>query len=550
MAFPAAGRLTSPSNRRATTFQLRPQSIDSSKQKILSQNRALAKKNSVLMTKIADLETKISDLIQQNIELRALNAKNEDQKRRCLEDKLNVIEAGVSQRFEEMFQMFATIRNNEGLSESKMIAALPGINVNDITLSSASEKTVSFVSNVKASEDQTEEGNKLSREKRRRKSARRESIYIPPPSPPRVTEEEEAMTTLLTTSNTVTTTTTTTTAAAAVAASIPIDFEEPNPFHNKPVDTVESKNLSDLDEGHGELARSVILSPIKTSTSSPSVRETSKKSMFEVYEDSPEPMDILKNQGEGEDDIQQKIQRLADESVRPTSFGKILPSTLLDGDESTNSEITDEYKPLEQDATKIKHTKTKRKSRTSVDEKMPTLVVDNDDLLSTRKSRTRGKQISYAEPSLRVKMRRQSEKFVDAVADGGFVKPPQKSLSAEPEDISRPEETKPTEEIAAQEQASKHDENGKEKRARPLIEQDNSNITKRRRPLSSITQNKIQKVVDSDKLRQHKRFELSDDELSVFDLVEESAVGVPKTFKKPDLGSAKKKNPRRHSMLV
>jgi shugoshin len=587
MAF-SVGRITSPTGNKS----YQRNSSDQVKHKILTQNRALAKKNSVLMTKIADLETRISDLIQQNIELRALNAKNEDKKRKWFEDKLNVIEEGVSQRFEEMFQMFSTIRHNEGLGASSV--NLQNIVSNVSHDVSNSDKTVSFQS-VKSPKKTTSQD-------RRRKSARRESMYItrsPQSFPQPLLQDALLQDALLQDA-----------LPQVKARSEPqeghpvvhVQFGEVNPYikAENPVPVEDDTPLIREEHEYSyELNHAISLSPIKLSTSSPSIVEiSSSKSKFSVYEDSPEPDEATVPNNE----MQQKIQRLADESVKAT--GK------RQGQEPSD-ESTDQYKPLEQPSSMIRHAKTKKKTKANVDEEMP-----SSDVLSTRNSRTRGKQVSYAEPSLRAKMRRQSEKLVDAVAEGNYVKPltvaednlrrksmamartssildhsvsligqlssgateRKESASVDVSDasaeltqkISKNQEnflvdvsqsSDESESNFLQESSAMIIESSPnlavEKsvtnppvKQRPLTEQDNANITKRRKPLGCLNQNKIQKLDSGDKVkRSKKRFDLSDDELSVFDLVEETSVGVPKTYKNnPDI-STKKKGGRRNSML-
>jgi shugoshin len=585
MAF-SVGRITSPKGSKSSHSD----SSDQLKHKILTQNRALAKKNSVLMTKIADLETRISDLIQQNIELRALNAKSEDKKRKWFEDKLNVIEEGVSQRFEEMLQMFSTIRHNEGLGASSV--NLQNIISNVSHDISNSEKTVSF-QNVKSPK-------KTSSKDRRRRSARRESMYItrsPQPFPQPLLQDVLLQDAL----------------PQVEARSEPqeghpvvhVQVSEINPFvkaeNPAPVED-DTPLIREEHEYSYELNHAISLSPIKLSTSSPSIVEvSSSKSKFSVYEDSPEPEEATVRNNE----MQQKIQRLADESVKATGKQQ---------DQEPSDESADQYKPLEQPSSMIRHAKTKKKTKANVDEEMP-----SSDVPSTRNSRTRGKQVSYAEPSLRAKMRRQSEKLVDAVAEGNYVKPltvaednlrrksmamarasstfdqsvsligqlssgtkePDESVSADVSDesaeltqkISKNQENFP---VGVSQSSDESESNLLQEssdmiiedcpklavetfqksvtkppvKQRPLIEQDNANITKRRKPLGSLNQNKIQKLDSGDKVkRSKKRFDLSDDELSVFDLVEETSVGVPKTYKNnPDI-STRKKGGRRNSML-
>jgi len=582
---------------------------DQFKQKILSQNKALAKKNSILMTKVADLETKISELIQHNIELRAINAKSEDQKRKWLEDKLNIIENGVSQRFEEMFHMFHTIRSNEGLSTSSM--NLNNV-IQNVSHESIHDKTVSF-HDVKSPVHKN-------RSERRRKSARRQSIYIaPPPSPPQHQghEEEEEQQQQ---------------PEEFEKINLPQEFDTPSVFHddnhnpiNHEIDVDQpsrfyKQNDHPYDENVGineayipeeieledskvneqdEIDHAITLSPIKFS--SPKRPDSHPK--FSVYTETND-----QREKPSEEEINLKIQKLAEDSVKvaPKSHGNFLEQSkqqketqdLMEHDNSVqvldSAEFSDKAGDgLYQDIDKIKHTKSKKqKQKSSKDEAMPKSV--SSDLLSTRKSRTRGKSVNYAEPSLRKKMRRESEQLTDAVVEN--------DLSIKLEPISQPQSTqkfsmdedllkvsrespiknnkfqtsspinkvvvKPrVEELKQVENVGTHlepEENEQVNYSReeepkskptPLIEQDSRNITKRRKPLGTLNQNKVQKR-DS---KQSKKMQLDIDaaELSVFDLVDECEVGVPKTYKNaPDVSMKKSSRrssasgSRRNSMLL
>lgn len=558
MSYPI-NKFNSPPN---TTNSSRPKEIlshipssDQFKQKILSQNKALAKKNSILMTKVADLEIKISDLIQQNIELRAINAKSEDQKRKWLEDKLNIIENGVSQRFEEMFQMFATIRSNEGLASSS-------VNVNNViqnvALENSSDKTVSF-HDVKSPV-------KKNISERRRKSARRQSMYIaPPPSPPQDHFNDEAN------------------EEDFERVQIPDDFNTPSVFQDEQnYEEVQESNEPQINDAfiaeedaeteepelkeHDEAEHAVTLSPIKFS--SPKMPEYHYPK-FSVYTETEDD-----NEAPNKEEIDLKIQKLA--------AGSVKSGQTSEKEKQENEEAKDELEMIDftdfnektknllfQDNDKIKHTKSKKqKQKSSKDETMPEPI--SSDMLSTRKSRTRGKAVNYAEPSLRKKMRRESEQLTDAVIDKDFVvktesiSQPQtmkkdsidqdllKASRDSPIKINVQQQSSPIKPVEIAKDPSPVKEQTKPKPT-PLIEQDNQNITKRRKPLSTLSQNKVQKK-DS---KPFKKMQLDIDaaELSVFDLVDECEVGVPKTLKNAPEVSIKKSSrkstgSRRNSMLL
>lgn len=556
MSYPINKFTSPPSSRHLTRSKDTIPSSDQFKQKILSQNRALAKKNSILMTKVADLEVKISDLIQQNIELRAINAKSEDQKRRWLEDKLNIIESGVSQRFEEMFQMFATIRSNESLSSSSINVSRV---IENVSNENSSDKAVSFHDVKSPSKSNISE--------RRRKSARRQSIYIAPPDSPHQNQYE---------------------ANEFEKLEIPAEFDTPSVFQDERTgeysgnlfdepqinDTyIPEERESELEKvesyEHHEIEDATRLSPIKFS--SPKRPDSHPK--FSVYTESDEV------ETPTEEEMNLKIQKLAADSVKSSSkrTQKVQEQRQeSEGEEHVVqdlghiidfAEINDKAEePLLHDIEKIKHTNSKkRKQRSFKDENMPESI--SSDVLSTRKSRSRGKSVNYAEPSLRKKMRRESEQLTDAVVD--------RNLEIKVESTSQPQTLKkdtvdqellkasrespikalqtssPVKSAEVPKEASKVEE-PKPKQA-SLIEQDNRNITNRRKPLGTLNQNKIPKR-DS---KSFKKMQLDIDaaELSVFDLVDECEVGVPKTLKNaPEISlkksSRKSSGSRRNSMLL
>jgi shugoshin len=614
------GKFNSPkSKRQLTQDDQKPQfshfvpkinSDNQFKQKILLQNKALARKNSILMTKISDMETKVSDLIQQNIELRAINAKSEDQKRKWLEEKINIIEEGVSQRFSDMFQMLQNIRTNEGLPSSN-------VQLSHLMVGSSGEnstdKSVSFQL-MKSPKKQT-------KAERRRRSLRRQSIYIAPPDPPTISEQSVSD-------------------FDKNVESFPTEhFELPqeineeqkvqegpndafydreNPFQEQTYEQIEDiiqqhqaeelEQLSELekqqeqeiekvsnnaeslkevseDNESVEFSHASSLSPIRLLSPS----SLNQKSQFMVYEDSPELQDR-------DDGFNEKISRLASGSVldnnntiktsrrKKSIVSRKTTEKKLEAEEE--EELSDEQKPLAQDTNKVKHTKSKQqKSNFIADESMPGSDASNDEL-STRRSRTRGKQVSYAEPSLRAKMRRQSEKFVDATDEEAYDAYINNVLinrrkTTTPEEFQRKKEDNDEVVVPSVESSGKVDksepithnaeefaQNVKDSRESPakprqktLIEQDNINITKRRKPLSTLNSNKIAKTDSSPmekislpKVKVVQEENMDEADLSVFDLVEEASVGVPKTTYKgqPDIKLKRRSSSggRRHSMLL
>ncbi|KAH3674906.1 hypothetical protein WICMUC_002979 [Wickerhamomyces mucosus] len=541
MAF-SIGKFHSPSKRNLETqsdFQFR--------NKVLLQNRALAKKNSTLMTKIAELESRISELIQQNIELRDQQAKSEDNKRKWFEEKLNIIEEGVSQRFEEMFQMFSTIRSNEGLPSSNISLnnLLGNISSND----NSTDKTVTFqgIKSPRTTQSSINE--------RRRKSARRQSIYIPSqPNSPEKLEEKISQDQVIEKSEDET-------------RPMSIDDEDRALEANQ---TQAIKDLNDYQEStqeilneQEELSHASSFSPIKIS--SPNTQEVRKRDKFKVYEDFDNE-DLLFHE-----EFEKSITRLTSKVYNTTGESKLEKEKINEPSENIKDkqeveeqtiedELSDIQSPLDHDSAKVKHTNSKKsKSKASFDEQFPVSI---DSMDTIRKTRTRGKHVSYTEPSLRQKMRRSSKKFVDAVGhrDSFYIYngPKEENMTLEiPTTAGNTIDISSNAEIDEQNRKYILSEDNQQihspvkEKPKPLIEQDNVNITKRRKPLGTLNKNKLQKI-ESD-VKGTKKSSIDDSEMSVFDLVEESAVGIPKTYKNQPNISTKRKSSggnRRHSMLL
>ncbi|KAH3900165.1 uncharacterized protein SCODWIG_01608 [Saccharomycodes ludwigii] len=90
------------------------------KQNYINKNKQLAKHVSLLMMKCTDMEKKISTLINQNMQLCSKLTLGTIEYKKKLETNLNIIESGIIQRIDEIFLMFNRVKQREGLTNPPM----------------------------------------------------------------------------------------------------------------------------------------------------------------------------------------------------------------------------------------------------------------------------------------------------------------------------------------------------------------------------------------------------------------------------------------------
>ncbi|KAH3688974.1 hypothetical protein WICPIJ_000033 [Wickerhamomyces pijperi] len=636
------------------------------------------------MTKISELEGKMSDLIQENLAYRDAQAKAEDLKRKWLAEKLALIEESTLQRFEEMFQMFANIRANEGLPSSKISLS----NLVDLTNSPTSDKTVSFDS-IK-----TPKKNAAVSE-RRRKSSRRQSFYVPPqpdtdevlfkgdiPSLPAQSQEDQSQ---------------------AVVNTSDVSVNDSSVTPEQPlIDNVESSNENETEQ----YTREIYKSPLKTqrkmddgddimrildipgmyqsakqlestttpqlkpredtvSTPSPAKRplSSSDASLLEadsqislssalspvklsppkilqlsipklqVYKDKvdspilrpaasttdpitpsspvkkkpnqrnavskPAPSSPVKSQSTVAAVPASPVKK-QNKKASTTALKQAKKNTVLSTSEDNDSPIL-KVEPLDDTPVveeQVSQTQTKTRKRkasnafadelepsTPAPAMVPSIVTTPVPTTSTgRPSRTRGNRVSYVQPPLRSKLRRESERFVAAVAENAFfdfnksTTPKETSLGATP--IATPEpqtlelktpkstpkslqsfvaeptiatEVNKSDEVASAQTVDNTEEPTEDSVPIKAAEQPTSTTTEQptRRPLSALNKNKKNNKPREGSLELKPLVRSLAHDMSVFDLVEESAVGVPKTYRN-EIGSVprKKSTGRRNSSLL
>lgn len=368
------------------------------------QNTQFAKSNSALLMKLTDFEKKISELVQENVVLRSRVSVDEYTYKERLNEQISILEEGISRRFEEIFHMFDSIRRKENLPSA---STMSGINMERRSTfrskrsrpSSGRTSSIHFqdtdaIKNKNTTED--------IRAKKKRKSSRRESIFMPgdfdfaqeeyPTEPrvdselalepsvqePSVSEPEEKS------------------VLASEMETVPLSIQQPSDAE------ASEMQLQINEEGTEKETRDASLNftnsiidysiPEETATGGPnSSREAEtpvSSSKLEIFRDEPEQQETNQN-------------------YDPISASK------QDGKDQSMT-----FMPLEASQNKVKHsmrpmnTKSKKKI---VDEVMPSTSGNvARDLDFPRTRRTRGKAIDYTLPSLRAKMRRPSEKLVDA----------------------------------------------------------------------------------------------------------------------------------------
>lgn len=357
------------------------------------QNTQLAKANSSLMMRLSELERKVGELVKENVSLRSTVSMGEFHYKKRLSEQLDVLENGISHRVEEIFHMFDRVRMKENLSPEPSLSRfneLKSILRNRRTSGSSldgrkSANSIQFIETDdqsvhtgSAGSNETTESNDRqddeSSRKKRRKSSRRESIFLPtdfdfPYHEPEPEPEPE---------------------------------KEPEPEPRKVSDDVsEDEQLEPSIESHA--ANDVVAQDDNEGSDHAEASFNFTNSIIEYSI----PEEVAPSTSAGTDQLSSsKIEVFRDEPEAVITLQK-------------EREINDAaFVPLSTQ-NKVKHsmrTPGARGRSKIVDEVMPTTNNGSGacDIDFTRTRRTRGKAIDYTLPSLRAKMRRPTEKFVDA----------------------------------------------------------------------------------------------------------------------------------------
>ncbi|GCE98351.1 shugoshin [Zygosaccharomyces mellis] len=349
------------------------------------QNTQFAKSNSALLMKLTDFEKKISELVQENVVLRSQVSVNEYTYKERLNEQISILEEGMSRRFEEIFHMFDSIRRKENLPSSSTISGIP-MESRSILRGKRSRSTSGRTSSIHFQDNDTNK-NRIPEDmqaKKKRRSSRRESIFMPEDfqfayeedqdQPPIEREPETPLA-----------------EPAEISTSLPLLAAQ------QPSEKERSEMQPEIDEGQAQ------------GTREESVNFTNSIIDYSIPEEAA--TGGANSNSEAEPPASSKLEIFRDEPEQGTQQND---STHVIPD---NTNQTMKFMPLEASQHKVKHSMRplNTKSKKMVDEVMPSTngnVARDLDFPRTR--RTRGKAIDYTLPSLRAKMRRPSEKLVDA----------------------------------------------------------------------------------------------------------------------------------------
>ncbi|SCV03671.1 LAMI_0H10022g1_1 [Lachancea mirantina] len=368
------------------------------------QNVRLARCNSTLLIRIREMEKNVSELVQENVTLRSRLSVNEARFKERLDDQVQMLERGILQRFEEIFHMFASIRRREGLRPSAVnfTEKTAGINEPRSILKRSrpsSSRTQRSIRNsgITFSDLDPESGargdsghtNDITEEsstrkdlspqtKKRRRSSRRESLFSRADfefldEGGRLPDADDGSASRPTADNET---------PDARNVTLPDDPEVPEDQDLTSLNDVCNFTTSIIDCSIPEEAAEMDAATGKGAEAS--------SSKIGVYQDHQDETNIDQNRS--------SMNHSTTTSISDNTF----PQQQL------------AFLPIKKTSQqKIKHSMKSRGGKKMIDEVMPATATEKF-LSDSRVRRTRGKAVNYTLPSLRAKMRRPSEKFVDA----------------------------------------------------------------------------------------------------------------------------------------
>ncbi|CDO91879.1 unnamed protein product [Kluyveromyces dobzhanskii CBS 2104] len=373
--------------------------LEQQKSVYLSQNSQLAKYNSSLMMKITDMENKVSELVQENVSLRSRLSMSELRYREKINGVFQTLEEGFMERFMQINQLFDSVREGEGLQPGRNDGDFRSILKHSNGISPKGVKTVGFKNTpnvVKAYEmddpileDHNEHsGNSIELNehevqplrKRRRKSSRRESLFIPADFEFNDEDPEVELNTAV------------------------IDEDEPlkttvNHFEEEQQESTDNDVIEASTSPTSNIKSAVATEENVVNTETAPIEDDSYNFTTSVIEYSiPEESSIHDHS----------------HILMETSKPKI---DVYDDREELHIHTDDTMNIIQcaiPSQSKIKHSMKYPRTRLKGgrDDVMPHTDYEKDD--EKRERRTRGKAVNYKLPSLRAKMRRPTEKFVDA----------------------------------------------------------------------------------------------------------------------------------------
>lgn len=339
------------------------------KEEFFQQNTELARANATLKMKIANMECSLNEVIQENVLLRSNLSNVEIRYKEKFAKQLNILEEGVTQRFQELFHIIESFREKTSIDKGENTLNENLVN-NHRTSRRRRHSQLYLDDNEQASSieiNNSDCNDEQERQRKRRKSMRRQTIFVNNNNRDEEEKEDE---------------------------NEELNNSESNniPNGSTPFEEDNENIIRNYSFGTSEIVTSTIPEEIDNTndqqSSTSSSKEPTKKTTKSKVQKSVEP-----NTSSSKTDVYN------DDSHK-------LSNNEQNNNNPVKNKIKHSIKPSRRTSSKLKRV---------VDEVMPTSKVDND--ISTnfsRSRRTRGKNINYKLPSLRVKMRRPTKDMVDA----------------------------------------------------------------------------------------------------------------------------------------
>ena len=370
----------------------------------VQQNTAIARENSQLKVKLNEMETKVSELIQENMSIRSTLTVAQVGYKKQLSDHIRGIEGTLLTRFQGILDTLHSFQQDQGLPGTNPPARLnvssdlpEHITRIDVLSSSIpTSKDTHTLPNLSVESPSVASTSS----RKRRKSSRRQSMFVPSdfefPLGNLDNDETHLSGECETGSNEMT-------PGAAESTEIPSSRDE-TPGRNE--DELPGK------DDDNDFTNSIIDYSIPEENDAKSEK---KKSLFTTSSASSSLLLANSSMQRGLPNVTPPASNVfvdvsSSNSKRSKSSSKL--NIYKDTDIDEVPETCDSQAPRHSAGKHpVNPPRIKSKKRKIVDEIMPT---SNYPELTQPARRTRGKSINYALPSLRAKMRRPSEKLVDA----------------------------------------------------------------------------------------------------------------------------------------
>ncbi|CDK25487.1 unnamed protein product [Kuraishia capsulata CBS 1993] len=362
---------------------------DELKRKYLQQNTALARTNSVLRNGMSELERQVQQLVSENIRLKAKEHVANENRKSQMDDELAILETGIASKLRDVFAMFESIRRREGLPSSVV-----SLEFSNVDLDSFKGSLLQNTGNYDAG---------ASNRRRKSSSRRQSSLFIhSPDNPVGLVQQHGPPKTVV---------------PMLTPRSTNAVVEEPTKSarSHEAFESAQKRFESLLQDHSTDMSISDYSipeeSPRPESRQIPRLRLSEANIVIEpeVRNTSPQktPQKIMRTP------VTSPHKKPKSVSLRETTQKKLQRASLSS-----------------QQAKQVGDKQTSRRKTMGCPIERP---LEEDSIFSATRETRRKKPVNYAEPSLNKKMRRQSEKFVDAVYDSSVLK------------IEVPESTQPSE---------------------------------------------------------------------------------------------------------